>query len=99
MYARATTMSVPREQQDAAVEQYRAGISRFREMPGNKGAFLLVDRNTGRGIAVTVWESEEAIAESRERANELRQQAAQESGGDVLEVQEYEIAIWDVDAG
>lgn len=96
MHARATTLQGSPDRVDAAIEQYRASLTMFRDMPGNRGAFLLIDRSAGRGIGVTLWDSEQAVQESRQRADELRQQAAQQAGGEIVSVEEYEIAVWDV---
>ena len=96
MYARATTYRGSPEDVQAAIEHYQEGIPSIREFSGNRGTFLLVDRPAGVGIGVTLWESEEAMRASRERADELRQQAqAQEPPGE--SVDEYEVAAWAVD--
>jgi heme-degrading monooxygenase HmoA len=88
VYARATTLRASPEHAEEAIVHYQDGIPSFREIAGNRGAFLLVDRSAGKAISVTLWESEEAMR----RADELRQQT-QESGG---EVDEYEVAVWAV---
>ena len=36
------------------------------------------------------------MTESREQANQLRQQTAQQAQGQILSVDEYEVAVWDV---
>ena len=96
MFARATTIQGSPEAVESGIEQYRAALSRFRQIPGNQGAFLLIDRSSGKGIGVTLWENEQAVADSREQANQLRQQAAQQAGGQIQSVEEYEVAVWDV---
>ena len=88
MYARATTHRASPEPVDEAIVHYEEGIPSLREIAGNRGAFLLVDRSAGRAIGVTLWESEEAMR----HADRLRQQPAPESG----EVDEYEVAVWAV---
>jgi heme-degrading monooxygenase HmoA len=98
MYARATTLTVPAEGQAEGIERFQTGLSTFRQIAGNGGAFLLVDRKSGRGVAVTLWESEDAMVQSRQRADELRQQAASEASGEIVSVDEYEVAAWDVEA-
>jgi heme-degrading monooxygenase HmoA len=96
MYARATTLRVSPEHVQDGIVHYQAGIPSFREVAGNRGAFLLVDWSSGKGIGVTLWESEEAMRASRQRVDELRQQPAQESRGEVASVDEYEVAVWAV---
>lgn len=96
MYARATKLRSSPELLQEGIDHYEAGIASFREIAGNRGAFLLVDRSAGTGIGVTLWETEEAMRASRQRADELRQQSAQESSGEVESVDEYEVAVWAV---
>ena len=96
MYARATTLEGPVEGIDEAINQYRNTLATFRGIPGNSGAFLLVDRSTATGIGVTLWENEQAMIDSRQQADELREQAAGSVGGTVQSVAEYEVAVWDV---
>lgn len=94
MYARATTLRASPEDVQEQIDHYQEGIQSVREISGNRGAFLLVDRSAGRAISVTLWESDEAMQASRKRADELRQQA-QESPGE--SVDDYEVAAWAVD--
>ena len=96
MYARATTLRGSPENVEEGIVHYQAGIPSFREVAGNRGAFLLVDRSAGTGIGVTLWESQEAMRASRQRANELRQHPRQESNGEIASVGEYEVAVWAV---
>lgn len=93
MYARATTYRGSPEHVQDAIVHYEEGIPSIREIAGNRGALLLVDRSAGKGVGVTLWESEEAMQASRKRADEVRQQA-QEPGGDPVD--EYEVAVWAV---
>jgi hypothetical protein len=96
VYARATTLRVSPERVLEGIVHYQAGIPSFRESAGNRGAFLLVDRSSGKGIGITLWESEEAMRASRQRADESGQQPAQESRGEIASVDEYEVAVWAV---
>jgi heme-degrading monooxygenase HmoA len=95
LFARATTLRGTPDSVEAGVQQYRDTLSRFRQIPGNRGAFLLIDRRSGKGIGVTLWESEQAMVDSREQANQLRQQAAEQAGGQIESVEEYEVAVWE----
>ncbi len=96
MYARATTVRVGQDMAEQAIGQYRDALTAFRGMEGNRGAFLLVDRTSGRGVGVTLWESEQAMAETREEAEQLRRRAAEQAQGEIESVIEYEVAVWDV---
>jgi quinol monooxygenase YgiN len=93
MFARSTTMRVTPRAVDELI-----GIVRDEIMPmitqqdGCVGLSLMVDRDTGRCIATSAWETEEAMQASAERVRESRQRAA-ERLGTTPEVQEWEIAV------
>lgn len=95
MFARATTIQGRPENVEEGIARYREALSQFREMSGNQGAFLLVDRSSGKAVGITLWDSEQSVTESRERANELRERAAEEAQGDIQSVEEYEVAVWE----
>jgi heme-degrading monooxygenase HmoA len=97
MHACATTIRVAQAVGKDAIDQYRDSLTTFRGIGGNRGAFLLVDRTSGRGVGVTLWESEQAMIDSREQADQLRQQAAEQAQGEIESVIEYEVAVWDAD--
>ena len=96
MFARATRLRAPTESADAGVQQFQEALSRFRAIPGNQGAFLLFDRESGKGMGVTLWESEQAMVESQQQAQQLREQAAEQARGQIESVDEYEVVVWDV---
>ena len=98
MFARATTIQAGADAADAGIEPFRDALARFREIPGNQGAFLLLDRGSGKGVGVTLWENEQTMTDSREQADQSRQQAAQQAQGQIVSVDEYEVAVWDVSA-
>jgi heme-degrading monooxygenase HmoA len=95
MYARVTTFQGPPESTDDAIIVTREkALPQARQIPGFKGALSLVDRTTGRGLTITLWESEEALQTSEEAANQIRSDAvAAVTGGAVVSVDRYEVAI------
>ena len=95
MHARATTIQASPDRVDEAVEQYRAALGQFRDFEGNRGAVLLIDRGSGKGVGITLWESEQAMADARDRANAIRQQAADQVQGEIQSVEEFEVAVWE----
>jgi heme-degrading monooxygenase HmoA len=96
VYARASTLRIAPEQVQAAIDHYEAGIPSLREIAGNRGTLLLVDRSSGEGIGVTLWESEAAMQASRRSAGELPQQSDQEPRAAFGSIVEYEVAVWAV---
>jgi heme-degrading monooxygenase HmoA len=60
---------------------------------GCVGMSTMVDRGSGRCIITTAWETEEAMRASAAMARQLRDRAAQELGGNVEKIEEWEIAV------
>jgi heme-degrading monooxygenase HmoA len=69
MFARMTIMQVKTEMIDEAIALFKQSvIPDAKKQKGFKGSCLLVDRNLGRGIAVTFWRNEkDAIASEENR--------------------------------
>jgi len=79
---------------DAAVDNMRANIlPRVYEMDGNRGAIFLMDRETGKSISITLWESADAMRASEEKANQVRGDAAQTTSGNVGNVERFEVPV------
>ena len=93
MYARTTTMRGDPQAVDSLVATVRDELMpSLLELDGCIGLSLLVDRDTGRVIATSAWETQEAMRAGAEAVGSLRQRAA-ESFGATPEVQEWEIAV------
>jgi heme-degrading monooxygenase HmoA len=56
-------------------------------------AYFMVDRESGRGMSITVWETEEALNASAARADELRSRGAETGGATIESVENYEIGM------
>jgi hypothetical protein len=52
----------------------------------------LLNRSTGLGCATTTWESRAAMEASRTAANDMRQRAASDAGGEIIDVHEFDLA-------
>jgi heme-degrading monooxygenase HmoA len=93
MYARTTTLPSNKDSIDAGIANVRDNVmSELQGIDGYVGLSLLVDRDSGRCIATTAWETEEAMRASDEAAREIRQRAAEAFGGEP-DVAEWEIAV------
>ena len=60
---------------------------------GYVGISLLVDRESGRCIITAAYESEDAMHAAADKAKELRSEAANRFGGEVQQIQEWEIGV------
>jgi quinol monooxygenase YgiN len=92
MYARSTTIQAQSSSIDAGIAHVRDTVMPALEgIDGCVGMSLLVDRTSGRCIATSSWESDEAMRASEESIRPMRDQAAELFGGSA-QVEEWEIA-------
>ncbi|MBV9321483.1 MAG: antibiotic biosynthesis monooxygenase [Mycobacterium sp.] len=93
MYARSTTIQAQPSSIDAGIAHIRDEVMpALREIDGCVGVSLLVDRQSGRCIATSSWENEEAMNASAERVRPIRDQAAERLGGSA-NVEAWDIAV------
>jgi heme-degrading monooxygenase HmoA len=98
MYARVTTIQGSTDQIDEGIDRIRdTTLPAIKEIDGFKGICSLVDRQTGKGVTITLWKSEEALQASEEEANKLRREAAGNLGaaGEPT-VERYEVALYEI---
>ena len=93
MYARTTTLRGDPQAVDDLIATVRDEVlPGLIQLEGCVGLSLLVDRDAGRAIATSAWETEDAMRASAESVRPLRDRAAQAFGG-TPEIQEWEIAV------
>ena len=94
MYARTTTIQGDPASIDAGIAHVRdVVLPAVTAMEGCIGMSLLVDREAGRAIATTAWESEAALANSAPKVMAIRQGAEQVLGASTSEVDAWELAV------
>ncbi len=91
MYARMTTLQASADGIDRLAEEAEAAIPV--RLPGEKGILVIGDRQSGKGIAITFWEDEQAMRESEEAANKLRSEIAEGSGSEIVGVERFEVLV------
>ena len=97
MHARVSIFEGSPDQLDEGLRQAREQVlPRARQMDGFKGLIALGDRQSGKTLGITLWESEEAMRASEEAANQLREESAEASGGQVAGVERYEVGLFEV---
>ncbi len=84
MYARSTTMRVPPEAVDDLIAFVRDDVMpMITELDGCVGLSVLSDRDTGRCIVTSAWETADAMHASAERIRASRERAAERFGAAV----------------
>ena len=96
MHARVTTLHGAPTDIDSGIDNFRSNVVPFAKEHGS-GAILLIDRESGDALAITLWEDEQAMQASEDSANALRAQAADEMGATAAPtVGRYEVSVFEV---
>ncbi len=92
VFARTFTIEGRREQFD---EFARVGREKIlpapRRLDGFAGLLVLADRQSGKILVVTLWESQEAMSGGEEASHWFRAYGAEVASGEVTDVDRYEV--------
>ncbi len=92
--ARVTWTQADPVQGDRNVAIFRDGVlPHLQDLPGFCSTSLLIDRSTGAAALATVYESREALEDSRQAAMGLRNDATARMSAEILEVAEFEVVM------
>jgi heme-degrading monooxygenase HmoA len=82
-------------------EMKREGVEHvlpaLRIQEGFNGGMVLADRQSGKVLAVALWESEQAMDATEEAAHWLRAFGAESAGGILKSVERYEVFFLEVE--
>src|SRR5260370_32600441 len=96
MYVRMTRVQTAPDHVDEASKIWQQQVlPGSRQLSGFAGAVLLADRSTGQGLSVTYWADEAALRASDPVADARRADIAQATGAQVLEVDRFELVVWE----
>jgi heme-degrading monooxygenase HmoA len=97
MFLRATRVQTPPDKVEQAIENFDTNVLKgLRAAPGNQGAILLVNRETGAGMGITYWESAKALASSEAIGTQSRTQTTKAvPGSQIVNVERAELMIMD----
>ena len=97
MYARISTLEGSPEHIDEGLRQVRENVlPQIQLQEGFKGMVALADRQTGKTLGITFWESEEALKASEEAADRLREDSAEAMSDTIAGVERYEVGLFEV---
>ena len=92
MVARTSTWAGSPEALDKWAEHVTEKVSGFvANLPGNTGAAFFIDRDGGKALTLTLWESEEAAAETDKFADQSRASTVEATGVELLERGAYTV--------
>ena len=97
MYARVTVVQGSPDKIEQGIDSFNSAVlPAVKGVDGYRAAFLLVDRSTGKGMGVTLWESEDARRRGAEAVDEARAATIKAMGGSIPPVDEYEVVASDL---
>jgi heme-degrading monooxygenase HmoA len=91
MHARVSTYQA--SDPEGLVEGFRSVSDMLEGTDGFSHAYMMVDRDSGKAMTITIWDSEAAMTTSVSGADEMRKRATQPSGATIESVQHYEIPM------
>ena len=97
MYARVNVIEASADQVDEGVSLIRDRVlPAVSSIDGFSGLIGLVDRDSGKTLGITLWESQEAMLASEQEAGRIRSEMTDALGQAKPTVERYEVAIWEV---
>ena len=93
MFARVSTYKETHESIAAGLARSSDVTEKVEGLPGFKGVYYLIDRDAGQSISVTLWETEQAMLDTVEQANQIRSDETEARGGQIVDVTHYEVAL------
>jgi heme-degrading monooxygenase HmoA len=94
MVARTSTWTGSPEALDKWEEHVKARVSGFvAGLPGNAGGAFLIDREAGKALTLTLWESEEAAGETDKFAEQSRASTVDATGVELVDRGAYTVVM------
>jgi heme-degrading monooxygenase HmoA len=94
MVARTSTWSGSPEALDKWETHVKDQVSGFvANLPGNAGGTFLIDREQGTAMTLTLWDSEEAAAETDKFADESRARTVDATGVELIGRDAYSVVM------
>jgi heme-degrading monooxygenase HmoA len=97
MHARVTTMEGTSERLDEGLREIREDVlPQLQQQDGFKGFVVFDNRQNGKLIGFSLWESEQAMRASEEVADRTRRESAGVMDDTIAGVERYEVALFEV---
>ena len=92
MFARVTTFQGDPDSVDGPIRfPVREASQGVKDLPGFLAMFDFADRDTGRAMVVTIWETKEAREASNEFARDATEKVIDAGGEQLVSVREFEV--------
>lgn len=97
MHARMSILEGSSDQVEEGMRHVRERVlPQLQQQDGFQGFVVFSDRQRGKIIGVSLWESEQAMQASEEVGDRTRSESAEAGGATVSGVERYEVELFDV---
>ena len=97
MHARVTTMEGSSERLDEGLREIKEDVlPQLQQQDGFKGFVVFDNRQSGKLIGFSLWESEQAMQASEEVGDRTRRESAETMSDTIAGVERYEVALFEV---
>ena len=94
MFAQVNSVQAATDKLAGLVKWAEERLPAFRETPGFKGLYLLADRQSGKIVTISLWDSEDDLRQNNEaRGAQVRKQASSDLGIAPTPVDIYEVVL------
>ncbi len=97
MHARMTTLEGSPDRIDEGLRQVREhALPQLQQQDGFKGFVALGDRQSGKLIGISFWESEQAMQAAEEVGDRTRSEAAEATSDTIAGVDRFEVGLFEM---
>jgi heme-degrading monooxygenase HmoA len=94
MFARVRTTSGVPEKVDDGIRHFRENVvASYKDVAGFKGAYMLVNRQSGKIVGITLWDTEASMQATGRTSEKLRAAGSQVVSGATPAPEEYEVVV------
>jgi heme-degrading monooxygenase HmoA len=97
MYARMTTLEGSPDHMDEGVREVREDVlPQLQQQDGFKGFLALGDRQSGKLVGITFWESEQAMQAAEEVGDRTRRETVEDISDTIESVERFEVGLFEM---
>ena len=88
MFARVSTYKTGPDSIDKPADDV---AERVLAVPGCLGIYYLNGKDSDKALSITLWETEDAMSQSKQTANQIRSETSSAQKTQIVEVEEFEV--------
>ena len=93
MFAQVNSVQTATDELAGLIKWAEERLPAAREAPGFKGFYLLADRQSGKVVSISLWDSDDDLRQHEARGAQVRKEASSELGIASPPVDIYEVVL------